>query len=188
LWNNYFYRTVRFGFLKWNFRGRRFFSEFWVQKDSKYNWKDLEIYSKQKTIKMTFSESQKCTTIDRDISSEQNKLPSRNSYFFLIIIFGIELMIYYYQNLTYQNFLPYYEEHEGSELATHMTSWKCALYYLGANTTPAIMYKYQIYRLFTSLFLHHSAFHLVSNCMTRFLFYASLREYFGAPRIIGGYF
>jgi hypothetical protein len=24
--------------------------------------------------------------------------------------------------------------------------------------------------------------------MTRFLFYASLREYFGAPRIIGGYF
>jgi membrane associated rhomboid family serine protease len=137
---------------------------------------------------MTFSESQKCTTIDGDINSEQNKLPSRNSYFFLIIIFGIELMIYYYQNLTYQNFLPYYAEHEGSELATHMTSWKCALYYLGANTTPAIMYKYQIYRLFTSLFLHHSAFHLVSNCMTRFLFYASLREYFGAPRIIGGYF
>jgi hypothetical protein len=24
--------------------------------------------------------------------------------------------------------------------------------------------------------------------MTRFLFYTSLREYFGAPRIIGGYF
>ena len=124
------------------------------------------------------------------------KLCKSNSFLQLITI--LELIVFYYQNVQFKSNLENYNnETLGVKFMTvngdflpdvmnsqntteqllvdnQTTAWTCALYNLGANVTPPIIYQYQFWRLFTSLFQHNNFKHFLTNCLSRVLFWLSL--------------
>ena len=98
-------------------------------------------------------------------------------YITLTILTIIELAVYKIQQLTYEKFIPIYATDQNLNINNLETSWKCSLYYLGANVTPPIQYNYQLWRLFTSFFLHQNLAHLLMNSFLRFVFGISSINY-----------
>jgi len=83
-------------------------------------------------------------------TDDENQIPCQPrglGFTWLIFLTVIELLMYYWQNITFKSYLHLYSQDqkitpENAPIETQIKAWKCTLYFLGANTTPPIMYKY----------------------------------------------
>ena len=81
-------------------------------------------------------------------------------YYFIGILTILEIIGYLYLDYFFKNMLQFYPsaEQNGPDFTT---AWKCSLYYLGANVSPPIIHKQQLWRLIASNFLHQNTTHLL---------------------------
>lgn len=119
-------------------------------------------------------------------------------YGFQLVLSLVELTTFYYQNVKFETNMELFQtetpkvkfitansdtypvvlnsQHPDQAILAEneMSAWTCALYSLGANVTPPIIYQFQVWRLFTCQFLHNNFKHFWTNCLSRILFWASL--------------
>lgn len=53
----------------------------------------------------------------------------------------------------------------------HVDIWNCVSVNMGCNITPSLKYKFQYFRLISSVFLHDSIFHLIFNILFIVLYF-----------------
>lgn len=68
------------------------------------------------------------------------------------------------------------------------TDWICLLYNSGGRTVPPIRYKLQIWRFFTSLFLHTNFRHLFANLFVLYFLLKMIKWFYPDRKIIFSFF